>query len=119
MPWDMDVYCERPEGPTERVYTQEWAPLDWAKTQNNLGNALSQLRKRESGTGRLEEALSAHRESLREYTRDRVPLLWAATQNNLGNTLGRLGGARERDSSSGRGTRGVGIGLACLSGGWD
>ena len=79
--------------PRERV------PLDWAMTQNNLGNALSSLGGRESGTGKLEEAAAAYRESLGEYTRERVPLDWAMTQNNLGNALTSLG---ERESGTGR-----------------
>lgn len=66
-------------------------PLDWAQTQNNLGNALWRLGERESGTARLEEAVEAYREALKEYTRERVPLQWATTQNNLGNALSRLG----------------------------
>jgi tetratricopeptide (TPR) repeat protein len=74
--------------PRERV------PLDWAMTQNNLGNALWRLGERKSGTGRLEEAVVAFREALKEYTRDRIPLYWAGTQNNLGNALLSLG---ERD----------------------
>jgi tetratricopeptide (TPR) repeat protein len=39
------------EKPRERM------PLDWATTQNNLGNALQSLGERESGTVRIEEAL--------------------------------------------------------------
>jgi hypothetical protein len=35
-------------------------PLDWALTQNNLGNALMKLGERESGTIRLEEAVAAY-----------------------------------------------------------
>ena len=50
------------------------APLEWAKTQNNLGVALWLLGKRESGTARLEEAVAAYREALQEKTRERVPL---------------------------------------------
>ena len=46
---------------------------------------------RESGTARLEEAVAAYREALKEYTRERAPLDWAATQNNLGATLFTLG----------------------------
>jgi len=46
-------------------------PLDWATTQNNLGTALCRLGARESGTARLEEAVSAYRAALLEYTRDR------------------------------------------------
>jgi hypothetical protein len=58
-------------------------------TQNNLGATLQALgaRERESGTGRLEEALVAFREALKEKARERVPLGWAATQNNLGNAF--------------------------------
>jgi tetratricopeptide (TPR) repeat protein len=70
-------------------------PLDWAVTQNNLGNALERLGERESGTARLEEAVTAYRAALEESTRDRVPLDWAMTQMNLGNALLTLG---ERES---------------------
>jgi tetratricopeptide (TPR) repeat protein len=74
-----------------KEYTRERVPLDWAMTQNNLGNALQRLGEREAGTARLEEAVAAYREALKEYTRERVPLDWAMTQNNLGNALQRLG----------------------------
>jgi tetratricopeptide (TPR) repeat protein len=73
------------------MYTQEWKPLDWAMTQNNLGIALWRLGDRESGTRRLEEAVSAYRESPKERTRDRVPLQRAKTQRNLSLALWRLG----------------------------
>jgi hypothetical protein len=33
-------------------------PLDWAVTQNNLGNALRRLGEREGGAARLEEAVA-------------------------------------------------------------
>jgi hypothetical protein len=45
--------------------TRERVPLDWAMTQNNLGNALLTLGERESGTGKLMEAVAAYREALR------------------------------------------------------
>ena len=48
--------------------------MEWAMTQNNLGNALSMLGERESGTARLEEAVVAYRAPLLEWTRERVPL---------------------------------------------
>ena len=66
--------------------------------QNNLGNALSILGQRESGTTRLEEAIAACHAALEERTRKRVPLDWAETQNNLGNALSTLG-ARERGTA--------------------
>src|SRR6516164_1036325 len=71
--------------PRERV------PLQWATIQNDLGNALSVLGERESGTAKLEEAVVAYREALKEWTRERVPLRWAMTQNNLAIALRALG----------------------------
>ena len=82
-----------------KEYTRERVPLDWAMTQNNLGNALGSLGERESGTERLEGAVAAYREALKEYTRERVPLKWAMTQNNLGTALSCLG---ERESGTER-----------------
>ena len=66
-------------------------------TQNNLGNALRALGERESGTAKLEEAVAAFREALKERTRERVPLEWATTQNGLGLALCDLG---ERESGT-------------------
>ncbi|MGA9601782.1 MAG: toll/interleukin-1 receptor domain-containing protein, partial [Methylocystis sp.] len=79
--------------PRERV------PLQWAATQNNLGNALERLGTRKSGTARLQQAVAAFHAALEERTRERVPLDWAMTQNNLGNALARLG---ERESGTAR-----------------
>ena len=79
--------------------TRERVPLDWAATQNNLGNALEVLGERESGTGRLERAVEAYNEALKEHTRERAPLQWTMMQNNLGNVLAVLGG---RESGTGR-----------------
>jgi tetratricopeptide (TPR) repeat protein len=57
------------------------------------------LGQRESGTARVEEAVTAYRDALKERTRERVPLDWAATQSNLGNALRTLG---ERESGTAR-----------------
>jgi tetratricopeptide (TPR) repeat protein len=76
---------------------RERLPLDWAWTQHTLGNALSSLGERESGTEKLEEAVAAYREALKEWTRERVPLDWAASQGGLGNALSSLG---ERESGT-------------------
>ena len=63
--------------------TRNRVPLDWAATQNNLGNTLRTLGEREAGTTRLEQAVAAFAEAMKECTRDRVPLDWAFTQGNL------------------------------------
>ena len=39
--------------------TRERVPLEWAMTQMNLGAVLTRLGERESGTGKLEEAVAA------------------------------------------------------------
>ena len=65
----------------------------------NLGNALERLGERESGTARLEQAVTAYRAALGIRTRETVPLDWAMTQMNLGKALERLG---ERESGTAR-----------------
>ncbi|MEN0077264.1 MAG: tetratricopeptide repeat protein, partial [Paracraurococcus sp.] len=65
-------------------------PLDWATTQNDLGNALARLGER-GNEAALQRAVAAYRAALEERTRERVPLDWAMTQNNLGNALLALG----------------------------
>jgi uncharacterized caspase-like protein/exonuclease VII small subunit len=74
-------------------------PLDWAATENGLGNALRNLGARESGTARLVEAVATYRAALVERTRERAPLDWAKTENNLGNALQVLG---EREGGTAR-----------------
>jgi tetratricopeptide (TPR) repeat protein len=81
------------------VRDRKRVPLQWATTQDNLGTALQSLGERDRGTRRLEEAVAAYGEALKERTRERVPLDWAATQNNLGSALFRLG---ERESGIAR-----------------
>jgi tetratricopeptide (TPR) repeat protein len=72
-------------------FSRERAPIDWAMTQSNLGNALFAVGEREVGTARLEQAVAAHLAALQEMTRDCVPDYWAMAQNNLGNALSVLG----------------------------
>jgi exonuclease VII small subunit len=70
--------------------TRERVPLDWAKTQTNLGAALVNLGERASGTARLEEAVTAFRDALKEWTRERAPLDWAMSTGNQGVALSLL-----------------------------
>ncbi|MEH2222895.1 CHAT domain-containing protein, partial [Nostoc sp.] len=59
-------------------------PVDWAMTQNNLGNA---YRNRILGerAENIESAITAYAAALSVYTRSAFPVDWAMTQNNLGN----------------------------------
>ena len=65
-------------------------PVDWASTQNNLGNALSVLGER-GNEAALREAIAAYRAALEVRTRATTPADWATTQNNLGIVLSVLG----------------------------
>ncbi len=71
--------------------TRERVPLDWARTQNDLGAAFTILGQRKADTALLEQAVATYGEALKEWTRERVPLDWAMTQSNLGNAFLRLG----------------------------
>jgi tetratricopeptide (TPR) repeat protein len=74
------------------------SPDDFTTSKVGLGDALFVLGGRESETAKLNEAVAAYREALKEWTRERGPLAWAATQNNLGSALQALG-ARESGSA--------------------
>jgi tetratricopeptide (TPR) repeat protein len=93
--FDLQVAIELANRALKRTHT----PRERGDWHNRLGIALQTLGGRESGTARLEEAVSAYRAALEEGTRDRVPLGWASTQNNLGIALQTLGG---RESGTAR-----------------
>jgi hypothetical protein len=56
------------------------------------------LGERESGTTKLEEAVAAYREALKERTRERVPLEWAISTGDLGIASMQLA-QRKRDAA--------------------
>jgi tetratricopeptide (TPR) repeat protein len=57
--------------------------LQWAITQNNLGNTLRQLGERESSTETLQQAVEAFREALKEFTMEGAPYWHNLAQQNL------------------------------------
>jgi tetratricopeptide (TPR) repeat protein len=70
--------------------TRARVPLDWAMTQNNLGNALMRLGERESGTSHLEEAVAAFRAALEEWTVETYSYGHEGAQQNLARCLALL-----------------------------
>jgi hypothetical protein len=72
-------------------------PLDWAVTQNNLGNALLALGERERGTVRLEEAVAAYRMGLDALGNSDAEYLAAAARMNLRRVEAMLPEKRWRD----------------------
>lgn len=49
------------------AYPRDQVPLDWARTQNNLGSALARFGERESGTEWLEETRSCIEDAWHVY----------------------------------------------------
>jgi hypothetical protein len=64
--------------------------VNWATTQNNLGNALASLGIREDSPDRLEQVVTAFTNALDIFTRDAMPYQWAPTTENLALALGQL-----------------------------
>jgi hypothetical protein len=71
---------QRRGGKEDNIYRPTTAgDLEQVKNAKHEPNetALETLGERESETGKLEEAVAAYREALKEWTRERVPLQWA------------------------------------------
>jgi tetratricopeptide (TPR) repeat protein len=77
-------------------WTRERVPLQWAATQNNLGNALLGLGQRDSGTARLEEAVAAYRAALEEWTREAAPHWHDIAKQNMASCLAVLEQRRKK-----------------------
>jgi hypothetical protein len=73
-----------------KEYTRERVPLDWARTQNNLGAALGTLGKREAGTKRLEEAAKAYRTALGVFRAGAASYYVQVTEENLNRVLAKI-----------------------------
>ena len=72
-----------------RFPTPDTAPLDYASTQNNLGNTYTALATIEDRIVNLAQALAAYTEALRFHTPEAAPLDYAMTQNKPGHYLRR------------------------------
>jgi tetratricopeptide (TPR) repeat protein len=65
------------------VFTKDAHPVDWAKTQNNLGATWGEMDAGEGGENRR-KAIVAYEAALTVFTNDAHAVDWAATQYNLG-----------------------------------
>jgi tetratricopeptide (TPR) repeat protein len=63
--------------------------MQWAMTQNNLGNAYQNLPTGDRGEN-LQRAIACYEAALRVYTEREFPMDWAMTQKNLGIAYGNL-----------------------------
>ncbi|BAZ40537.1 TPR repeat-containing protein [Calothrix sp. NIES-4101] len=67
----------------QTVYTRSNFPVDWAMTQNNLGNAYCNRILGDKAEN-LEQAIAVYTVALEVFTRNAFPVDWARTQNHLG-----------------------------------
>lgn len=65
-------------------FTPEFNANDWAGAKSNIGAALVEGSKEESGTSRLFAAAAHFRDALTVLTPEKFPFQWAETQSNLG-----------------------------------
>ncbi|OYT41998.1 MAG: hypothetical protein B6U86_01340, partial [Candidatus Altiarchaeales archaeon ex4484_43] len=73
-----------------KIRTVEKYPVNYATTQNNLGNAYRTLAEVRNKEENLTKAIRAYEEALKIYTVEKYPVNYATTQNNLGNAYSRL-----------------------------
>jgi tetratricopeptide (TPR) repeat protein len=71
-----------------KVTTLDRFPMDYAMTQNNLGNAYERLAEVENKADNCKKSIAAYEEALKVRTLDRFPMQYATTQNNLGTAYG-------------------------------
>ena len=79
--------------------TRERVPLDWAATQNNLGNALRTLGEREDGTERLEQAVAAYQGALEVFRKAGASHYVGIAEGNLARVLALLAERRGRGAA--------------------
>jgi tetratricopeptide (TPR) repeat protein len=77
--------------------SREREPLQWSRTQRDLGDALITLVERGRGMGHFKEARAAYRAALKAQPPDREPLEWARTQTSMATLFSTLG-KRQRSS---------------------
>ncbi|WP_083305492.1 CHAT domain-containing protein [Moorena producens] len=66
------------------LFTLEALPQQWAKTQNNIGNAYSDDRINGDTADNIEQAISASKNNLQIFSKSAFPQIWAIFQNHLG-----------------------------------
>lgn len=79
-------------------YRQQ-APLEWAQTQNHLGNVLAAQAQQFRDEALYRQAIAAFDLALEALSKEKTPADWATTQVNLG-TAAQAVGRQENDSKS-------------------
>jgi len=79
--------------------SRQQAPLEWAKTQNHLGNILAAQGQQFRDEALYRQAIGAFNSALEVLSQEETPTDWATTQYNLG-TAAQAIGRQENDSKS-------------------
>ena len=74
-----------------KITTLDRFPMQYAMTQNNIGNAYGTLGEVENKVQNCKKSIVAFEEALKVTTFDRFPMDYAMTQNNIGTAYGTLG----------------------------
>ncbi|MDD4431642.1 MAG: tetratricopeptide repeat protein [Bacteroidales bacterium] len=69
---------------TLKIVTMEKFPIQYAMTQNNMGNAHRTLAEVEDKVQNSKRAIEAYQNTLRIRTVEKFPIQYATTQNNIG-----------------------------------
>ncbi len=75
------------------------APLEWARSQHDLGLALTALASRSGDPKRYDEAVAAFRAALTERTREAAPEDWAESMNQVGHAYYSIGKTDPRNGA--------------------
>ena len=65
-----------------KTYTLKHSKIDYAATQNNLGNAYRTLAEVEDKAGNCEKAVKAYDESLKVFTKEKFPEVYPVIESN-------------------------------------
>ena len=76
---------------TLKIWSRDSNPVDWARTQNNLGNVLAARGDQQNDPQLWQQAQAAYASALEVWTEDTQPFEWARAQVNLGTVLRSLG----------------------------
>ncbi len=83
-----------------KVRTRESFPMDYAMTQNNLGNAYSTLAPVREKAAHCRMAISAFEKAIKVFTLETFPMQYAMTLSNMGNAYSILADVEEPENNS-------------------
>ena len=99
---------------TLKIWSKDKEPVDWARTQNNLGNVLATKGDQAQDPQLWQQAQAAYVAALEVWTEDTQPFEWARAQVNMGTVLRGLGNYGKDAGAAEEGCRGLPGGVAAV-----